>query len=261
MIQIQVIKKHRQKSPIYNKIKKAPPKKSPDFKCEHCFSYFTRKDSLKKHLLYRCKVKKQQEHDKEQETLQIIQELQNKVNQLEKQMANNNNNGDINSHNTINNTNITNNNINLVAFGNEDLSYITNEDAIKLLERGDDSTILLIREVHYNGDRPDHHNVYVSNDRSTNAVIYNGNGWVIKDKQEIINRLYNGKNKYLKDKYEELYDELDNEAIDKFDDYLRIRNHKVTKKKKHKAIERLMYNQKEKPVGVRQQMDKRKVIK
>jgi hypothetical protein len=40
-----------------------------------------------------------------------------------------------------------------------------------------------------------------------------------------------------------------------------MRNNKIIKKKKCKAIERLMYNQKEKPIKVRQDMDKIKAIK
>lgn len=176
----------------HNQLKCTQTAPKTNYQCEYCLSYFSRSSTLRRHINNSCKVKKCRSDEKE-DTYKIIQEMKNKINQLEKQI--NNNSSDINSHNnsnnnTINNiTNITNNNINLVAFGNEDLSYITDEDAIKLLEKGSDSTILLIRDVHYNGDHPNHHNVYVSNTRSGNAIIYNGDAWVIKDKQEILDNV------------------------------------------------------------------------
>ncbi len=88
-------------------------KNTSNFECNYCHTNFTRKDSLKKHIQNRCKVKKQQDQEKDKIFQQMIEymekqdaqmkEQQEKIKQLEEQI--NNNNGDINSHNMVNSNN------------------------------------------------------------------------------------------------------------------------------------------------------------
>ena len=214
----------------------------------------------------RCIVKKQ-ELEKEENTQQIMQDMQEKIKQLEEQI----NSGDINCNNNNNNTinNITNNDnsttkhINLVAFGKEDLSYIPDKAIEDMMSHGLDSVILLVREVHYNDNKPEHYNVYISNKRSGDIIIYNGNKWVSKDKKEILERIYNAKGGYLQNKFTILESELSERTIKRFNTFIKKCDNAEIKKEKIKVINNMMYNNREKPMEIKRKMnkEKRKTIK
>jgi uncharacterized C2H2 Zn-finger protein len=103
--------------------------------CNYCFFIFTRKDSLSKHLKKYCKVKKQDDHEKETIYQQLLNEhlniknenkdiknenkdIKNKLTELENKILK----GKIINTKNINNGII--NNIQIVAYGKEDLSRI-----------------------------------------------------------------------------------------------------------------------------------------
>ena len=236
---------------------------SQKYECTYCNKIFNRNNNWNRHVQYNCKVKKQQEQEKNTNTMQAIQEMKEEIDQLKQHM----NDGDINcnntmnSHNTINNN--TTNNINLVAFGQEDLSYISDKSITGMLSHGLDSVILLVREAHYNEKHPNHHNVYISNTRSGDIIIYNGRSWVTKDKKEIMEKLYNTKGGYLQSKFGILEDELDESVIKKFNHFIKKGDNPIIKKDKIKAIGRMMYNNREKPMQIKRNMkrDKQKAIK
>ena len=72
----------------------------------------------------------------------------------------------------IQNKQINNNTIKLVAFGNEDLSYITDTVCKKILNKGYMSVPGLIEHVHFDKNKPENHNIYVSNMRNNNVMIF-----------------------------------------------------------------------------------------
>lgn len=240
------------------------------FQCRYCSIEYSRKDSLKRHIKNNCEIKKQEdaEKNKNYEELVIkIESYEKEIQELKEQI----NGGDINCHNTTNNTNNTinnnttnvHNNINLVAFGKEDLSYIPDKAIAGMLSHGLESIILLVREAHYNDEKPHHHNIYISNTRSNDIVIYNGNSWVIKDKKEILEKLYNTKGGYLHGKFGSLKGELDEKTIKKFNNFIKKCDDPEIKKEKLAKIKNLLYNQKKKPIAIRKKMEQeqRKAIK
>jgi hypothetical protein len=116
----------------------------------------------------------------------------------------------------INNNNYNNNKIKLLAFGKEDLHSLSNDVCKKILRKGYQAVPALVEYMHFNKDNPTAHNVFVSNSRDCNAMTYDGDDWILTNKDEIVNKLYDDKYVFLLDKFEELDDELDSQTKKKF---------------------------------------------
>lgn len=87
-----------------------------------------------------------------------------------------------NSHNpTINQYIILN------AFGKEDVNYITLEKINKLIKGGPLNVVpKLLREIHFNGEHNENHNIYIPNKKQGFAKIYDGENWVLTKKKDVI---------------------------------------------------------------------------
>lgn len=129
--------------------------------------------------------------------LQIMEENNKKLEENQKQLMAENkqlkkeisikknsiNGNNINSNNTTNTTNNTTNNtnnqqnniknlqINLIAHGKEDLSFITEDRLKKILYKGFKSIENLTEIVHFDKNRPQNHNVYISNIKDSYVMM------------------------------------------------------------------------------------------
>jgi hypothetical protein len=163
--------------------------------------------------------------DKEKEKLfiQLVKELKksNKINKknesriikLEKEIkytkiTNSNNNNTINS----------NNNIQIVAFGKEDVDHISNGEWLKLLKNNYKSIEKLTEIVHFNKNNPENHNIYINNLRSKYIMTHDGNDWVVKDRKTIVDALYDDKSYIIFNKVDELNDTLPLRIVSKFEE-------------------------------------------
>ncbi len=152
------------------------------FMCEFCGRNLCNKSSLIRHLKT-CKVKK------ESLEKQVV-ELKEKVKILEA----------LNTKPT-NTFNITNNqiNINLAPWNNpklpDNIEKYYNEALKKLFL----SVPTLIKQIHFNKDHPENHNICIKNMRSGIAKVYNGKEWESMDEKEVINSLINDYESTLED--------------------------------------------------------------
>ncbi len=176
------------------------PKKTLNISCEYCNKIFSRKDNLKVHLKT-CKkradkivyleniVKQQYEENKKQseeikEVKSLLMDLINKkciVNPKTLQKITGNN-------NSINSGNV--NNIQIVKFGSEDIKSILSDKEIKKILNCKYKAIEeSIKTVHFNDDRPEYRNIYITNLRDNIAYVYNGNKFEAVQKHSVINQL------------------------------------------------------------------------
>jgi hypothetical protein len=188
--------------------------------CQYCLKTFCRKNYVSVHINKSCKIKKQLDNDKETIYQNLIKEKQimsenmneinNKLSKLENKQTTNiiNNNITNNTNNTIINNTI-NNNIKITAFGKEDLHKISDAVIAKIMNKGLQSVLQLIKYVHYNENKPENHNVYISNLRDSYAMFFNGDDWKLKQKEEIIDQLLDDKKCHLLEKFDDLINNLD----------------------------------------------------
>ena len=181
--------------------------------CNYCWKFFSRQDSLNRHLEHRCKIKKEQDNVKEQifkqllEEMQIIkkqnEELKDKMNHMET-ITNINkkiNNGTINTNSHNNNNNTI--NIQLVAYGKENYDKLTDKEYQIIINKGFKSVQEMVKSLHFNKNRPENHNIYISNIRDNYVMIFDGNKWELRNRQETIEELYITKKDILVDKFDE----------------------------------------------------------
>jgi ABC-type antimicrobial peptide transport system permease subunit len=196
----------------------------------------------------------------EQQMKEEIEKLREENKQLviQSQNLNKNNVTNINSNNSNNSNNINiNTTINIVAHGKEDIdSILTNEDFKRIINRGMNSVPELIRRIHFDEKVPENHNVYISNLRDSYVLMYDGNTWRLKNRDEALQRLYDDKSGILEIKFEELIQTLSRTVIEKFQrclDYLS--NEEATKhiQEIKEEIKKILYENKDMIIRTRKQ--------
>lgn len=164
------------KNPCINNINK--------LKCEHCDKLYSRKDSLKRHM------------DKIH-----IGVNKNKLNVNNNHI--NNNTGNINIHN--NNITIKNNNnihddsdyFFVYPFGKEEIDKLTADDKLKFFTSQDDPIMMIFIKTNINPDFPEYHNVGYFDTKCGYGCIYNGNTWLKKRINSIVDNIICSKHKHL----------------------------------------------------------------
>ena len=172
--------------------------------CNYCGGIFSRSDALMRHLNSRCKVKKTNDA-KMEEIMTILIELK----ESNKEMKDSNNvliedvkklkeeNAKYksiinNTQNTQNNIHDNTININIAPYGKEDLSYITKKDYDKIFMRANMSVPAFVEHIHFNQNKPENHNVYISNMRADYGLMYDGKQWAIHNKEDLLDNMYEG---------------------------------------------------------------------
>jgi hypothetical protein len=209
-------------------------------KCKYCNRIFSRSDALKRHVDNNCRVKKDYEQ-KMEDLMERMIKMEEKMKELQeenqkyKQIV-----GNTTTIGTQNNIQI---NQIIVPYGNENLEKITVSEYKKLMIRGMNSVPEFVKYIHFNKDKPEYHNIYISNIRDSHALIYDGKDWQLRDRDETIEQLYNDKADILEMKFEEMLDKLDDQTIKMFKKFLQIKDtdNEVVKKIK-KELKVILYN-------------------
>ena len=248
-------------------IPKDTEKKQNELICSYCLKVFSCVSALYRHVRLNCKVKKQQDNKKEeiyQTLLKENEELKNKLNDVTNKLDEVTNEikqiktSGINK--TINNSkncNIHNgdNNIIIIAHGREDLEKIDVKYILEALKRGTSAIPVITERIHFNQSYPEYQNVYISNMNQKYGMIYNGKEWKLKDKDTIIEDLYEKKFDFLDENFENIYEQLSESQQKAFKRFLDIHEKADMDKQSKKTIDKikqdlkfLLYNNKKIPI-------------
>lgn len=227
--------------------------------CHSCGKTFTRKDNLNRHLVNRCKKKLREETD-------TIQELRNKILFMEQKMfeiTDKTNQINIGNNNNNNNNikNIANNqyDIKIIAFGEENLYNRIGDDlAKKFISKGYQSVLHLIDYVHFNKDHPELQNVFISNKKNDVAQVFNGSYWEDRPKKDVIEQMFDDKQCFLLDMYNELKPTLPPNARAKFERFMNEDNAEIINGLK-REIKLYLYNKKNIPMDTKKLIDSNKL--
>ena len=215
------------------------------FICDFCEKTFSRSDSLARHKKKFCThPKKNTGNDillenmkRELEKVKLEKEIMS--NELDKLID------------KVGDTNIQNQQINIHInnFGTENIDYL-NETFVKtLLEMPYKALPKLIKNIHFNPNHPENHNIMITNKKLPFIRIWKDNKWEVHDKSQVLNNMVDNSFNILDDKYQESeYDlELNKKRIleefqGKYND-----NDKNLLKHLNKDVELVIINNSDKP--------------
>lgn len=209
--------------------------------CEHCDRVYNNKYSLTKHLNTCKKYKEKQENQEKQEISERMKLLEEEMKQLKQHPSIINNTNTINNINSNNTTNIS------VVLGHEktNTSFLTDGKLADYSRSIMLRTPNIIKDVHFDPNRPENHNMYISNIKSDFAHKYEGDTWAIVDKKDFIDDVVGI--------YERMIEAWENNPDkqkkypsikDNSDKYIDKSNEEGALDKMKKEIERLLYNNK-----------------
>ena len=233
--------------------------------CKYCNRPFKSKNSMYRHRKHYCKINKQMEDNKIIEILNKQIEEKNKI--IKEIGATNNitqvNNNQVN-HNQINNNNQVNinnniNNIYLLGYKETDISHLTNKQYKQILNRRNNCIQEAIKVIHFDKNKPENMNIYISNMKNGCVAVYNGNTWELKDKELAIEELMDSKEILLEEWLEDEQDKYP-ELKEKFDYYLNSKEDNQLLNQMKREIELYLYNNKHEPINNRKK-NKNKLIK
>ena len=207
--------------------------------CEYCNKKFTRKDSLTKHLNGRCKLR-----DNEKEEMGKMVDLLNKqledqkyqINELIKKSGTTNI--------TLNQQNNVSNNIKLLGYRNTDISHLSDKDFISCISHSNFCIPHLIKKIHFDPDKPENHNIYISNIKNNYAMIYDGDKWNLTNKDDLINEILEEKEIIIEEKLEEWLakEKQYPEIMKKFTRYLEKKENDVVLDKIKDEVKLVLFN-------------------
>ena len=203
------------------------------FTCKYCEQTYKHKSSLSKHIKYAC-IKNKDEDLKELVRL-LNNQVQSQAKQIEKLMGKLEIQG---SFNTINNIQ----NINLNSYTNTDISYLKDVDYRNCIKKVCKCVIKLIEKIHFNKDKPENMNIYISNMKDKYLLVYEGGNWVLTNKNDAIDKLYGEKELMLEEWLEE---HKDPEMQNFFDKYMTNKKKGDTIDMINEEIRLMMYNNKQ----------------
>jgi hypothetical protein len=218
--------------------------------CKYCNKAFTSVKSMKRHVTYTCKNNEDEDLKELVRLLNVQlneqkkenQSLQKQINQLSKKLQINKvtcNNTHTNSHNNTQNNTY---NIQLLNFQNTDYSHLKDKDYIKCINDVNHCIKTMVCKVHFDPQKPENHNIYISNIKNKYVMIYRNNNWDLVDRKQSIDDLYDYTHLALEEWYDEYKDKYP-DIIKSFERYLKnINDDSEILKDVKELIIQLLYN-------------------
>ena len=229
---------------IQQKSNKNPTKTFKKYECKYCAKEFKHNQSYYRHLKT-CKEKIKDDECKQNMTDLVnllnkqLEEQREQLNKKDKQIEELIKKAGIN----IGTQNVQ-QNINILAYKDTDISHLTDNDYLKCLKHSNFCIPHLIEKIHFNPKKPENHNIYISNLKNNYVMIYDGHKWNIKDRDESIQDLIDENEVFIEQKLEEWIENGNQypDIMKKFNRYLEKKeNDKVLNKIKNE-IKLILFN-------------------
>jgi hypothetical protein len=233
-----------QKSKYVLHINRKNPCDQTGTKCNICEKEFCRKDYFKKHV-EKCKLKNPEKYNK-------IINNENNIANVNGPVVNGDNNNVTSTNNIIN--------ITINPFLQDDMSKLSDKQKINILKKCYMVIPEIIKQVNFNPNIPENHNMYISNITSKFGKINNGNKWIIEKVDKLIDDVISKKKDDIEELLEQFEEEIPEKVIDKIRDVMETLDYdplsdEIKDKQKIKfrkkiidEVKMLLYNNKDIPI-------------
>ena len=139
------------------------------------------------------------------------------------------------------------NNIKILAYNKTDMTHLKDKDYIKFLSHSNFCVPHMIKKLHFDPRKPENHNIYISNLKNNFVMVYNGNQWNIRDRNEVINDMIEDNTNILEDKIEDWLEKGKQypHIMKKFNRYLEKKENDIVIDKIKQEIKFILYNNRE----------------
>lgn len=221
------------------KLAKVSQKKN-NYSCLYCNKEYKHRSSLSKHIKYNCEKNKDEDLKELVRLMNLqIQQKDNQINNMNRQIEKLTEKLQVN-HITNNTMNIH-NNIQLLSYNDTDVSHLTNKDYVNSIKKVTFCVKHIIEKIHFNPDKPENMNIYISNMKDKYIMVYENGVWVLKNKSLELDNLYERKEMLLSDWLNEYGTP---ELHDKFERYLNNKEKDENMNLIKEEIKLMMYNKK-----------------
>ena len=220
------------------------------YECKYCKKVLQHQSSLSRHIKYSCKQNKDEDlkelarlfNEKEKKMNTNDSELVQQMHKMQKQIDKLTNKLQIQNINkgTVNNTNNT-INIQLLNHSDTDYSHLTPKDYLTCIKNCNYCVKSLIEKVHFNPEKPENMNIFLSNIKGNYVMVYKDNEWQIRNKQRQIDDLYDSNEFVLETWYDEYKDKYPH-IISSFQRYLKNKDEDVVLNRVKDEILMMLYN-------------------
>ena len=187
--------------------------------CKLCGRKFQHKQSKHRHEKSRCKfinkgnrkIIKEQEEELQQKD-RLLEEKNRLIEELLKQniIINKNNEDDYS----------------ILSYNKTNKKFLTDEMISKCMEKQNMCVPEMIKLVHFNNIHPENRNIYISNLKTNYVMVYDGEKWIVQNRDQMLDKLISDNEKFMHKKIGEWYEESDNakykRAMKKFQKYLNV---------------------------------------
>ena len=124
---------------------------------------------------------------------------------------------------SVNNGTIINNNVNnikILNYNKTDYSHLTEQDYVKCIKDCNKCVKTMIEKVHFNKDKPENMNIYISSIKGNYVMMYKDNQWQIANRKETIDDIFD-KNEFELESWYDEYKTKHPDMIKSFKRYLK----------------------------------------
>ena len=224
-----------------------------NIKCKYCDKTYSRIDSLNRHLKKCSEKHKSDEANKSMTELVTI--LNSQISDFRKELEEKNKElkkrdkqiDELIKKAGINNSTITQNiqnNIKILAYKDTDVSKLTDKDILKCLNHSNMCVPHLIKMIHLDPEKPENHNIYISNLKNGYIMVYDGGKWDTLNRDEIINNMIDDKQGLIEERIENWIEEGKKypSIMRKFERYLEKKENNVVIDKIKEEIKLMLFN-------------------
>jgi hypothetical protein len=211
------------------------PESTAPYLCKYCDQQFKFKQSMYRHIKYSCTKNKTEDLAELVRLLNKQLENQNKQietqqKQIDKLVGKLEINGSFNT--TIH--------MNLLNYNETDTSHLTDDDYRKCIRNASRCVLRLIEKVHFNPNKPENMNLYISNMKDKYMMMYKDNKWMLTDKAQL-GSVYDDKEEMIEEWFNE---NKDSEMIKYFNRYLNLKEDDKEMQLIKEEMKLMMFNNK-----------------